>query len=470
MRAATALFLVQLISFSLPAQEKKIEHNTIDFVTDRLNVFPDDDGNIVLAYQTSKTDVLTYYKTHLLFNSKGQSKLVSLNGDLRFINYCYDAKNFTFIYQDGVAFVKKASSYQLSDISKDGTILSTKALNFKGEDVITSFLSNGKFYLLTVSNEQRVIKLRTIMNSDSIVEATIKISGGWIEALSKVNFEFIDPEIEVPNASIFDGKVILLADNKLQLSYIPRLDFGNAKKINFINLDFNKQELKSTSMESADESFNYYVTKDVIYLLQIGKRQIDLILYSPTDFSKITSHTFIKENIVPVLLQSPFVIDGKIEKFQTEKEHWLEIFRVLKKGDKFINVVKMNGKTRITIGTNFVAVTGGGFSPGLPGVTPTSLGNIPSSGSSISSPMYSTPTISYLYVYLNDNFDLLNEYPAVKGFYDVSDDFVKATKKEKRRSISKYTIYITPLNGYLITTSNKYKLLTCFKWSRESFE
>ena len=81
--------------------------------------------------------------------------------------------------------------------------------------------------------------------------------------------------------------------------------------------------------------------------------------------------------------------------------------------------------------------------------------------------LYDESDVKYyhFYIYLDKDLDLVPSYPDIKSPQDIVERFVSKTKLENKKTISDHRIINTKTKTFLITNSNRNKLIKCFEWN-----
>jgi hypothetical protein len=469
------------------SQIEKISHNTKDFILDDFDAYPDDQGNIVVMYKKKTMDVPAKFFTYLVFSKADSApKEIKLPGELYFKGYTHNNNTFTFIYRNNLPSKSLNRIFQLMEFTKDGNVTNTSQIDLNEEELISDFAYEGKYYFLTIDEKEELIKLRTINNSSSIDVSSIGIEKKLVKSMEDtklrniikgIHLTFSNPEVEIPNDKLFRNKVAFTTDGKLALfTTNSKIEDKKGNYITSIILDFAKREYSTaSSLEIPYKSYDFFIAKDKLYVMNASTSQIIFEIFSAPDFLKLASYKFNRGNTESVIFDSPFFINGEIQALKDKKSKINKFFSSFISGEELISALYLNGKTRIMLGS-IKRITTSSFS--MPGYnstisTPygsTTIQNAPLSGFTNYSGRGTDATSKYLYVFLDDNSNLITTFPSDKSNTDIIGEFVTKSKEKNRKSFSDYKIVVTSQRGYLVTNSNKSKLIKCFEWDNSAKE
>ncbi|MFM7856673.1 MAG: hypothetical protein ACKO96_33300, partial [Flammeovirgaceae bacterium] len=408
-------------------------------------------------------------------------KEIKLPGELYFKGYAYNNNTFTFIYRNNLPSKSLNRIFQLMEFTKDGNVTNTSQIDLNEEELISDFAHEGKYYFLTIDEKEELIKLRTINNSSLIDVSSIGIEKKLIRSMEDTKLKtllkgthltFSNPDVETPIDKLFRNKIAFTAEGKLTLfTANSKIDGEKGNYITSMILDFAKREYSTApSLELPYKSYDFFIAKNKLYVMNASTAQVILEIFSAQDFSKVASYKFNKGNTESVIFDSPFFINGEIQKLKDKMAKINKFFNGFMSGEEIISVLHLNGKTRIMLGSIARITTPSFSTPAYSTIsTPYGSTRIQTGSTGSISRTYSgrgsDATSKYLYVFLDDNSNLITTYPGDKSNTDIISEFVAKSKEENRKDFSDYQIVVTTQKGYLVTNSNKRKLIRCFEWN-----
>lgn len=461
MRKIVLVFILTTIQIqSTFAQKERFSYDTKGFIQSgfyNLNAFPDDEDNIVVLHKQKTLDVPSKFFTYLMFSPVGGSqKEVKLIGDRHFIGYSFGNGMYTFVFKSDDALRNRKEIFQLIQVTKNGEIIKTSQSDLGDESVISTFTYNGNFYILSVIKSDELIQLRKISSSSEIKISSIGVDRAILKKLEDISAQIQHNDFEIQNRKLSGSKVFPIDDEKFRVFTSANIGDKNGDYVQSLILDFKSHQYSTSSLQVEHKTFRYFIAGDKLYLANVTSTQIVIQIYSLESSSKIASYSFNKGNTESVIFDGPFFKDGEAQDFKDRKQKIKAIFSKLSEGSEFINFLHLDGLNRVTIGARLI-----------PTQTFTSVS--PTGGVITRSPsvmLYDESDVEYyhFYVFLDRDLKLLESYPTAKSPSDIAQEFATKIKLENKKLVSDYRIVTTARKTFLITNSNKSKLIKCFEW------
>jgi hypothetical protein len=490
------VILYTLIAPTTFSQETVGRYATNDQISE-FQSFPDEDGNVAVVYTTSAATTPRTYKTHFVsFSAAGQAK-ISLPFNIRLYGSGYTDSTFLFFMRTKEDEVMDAPKVDILEVHKQRPdIMGSKRIEYKDEELFSSFTDQGTFYLITLLKKPTQIRVRKFVGAEEPLTRTFPLTADQFKELTDddLPYQFVHNRFELQLSEIYSHRKIFLWSGNLYLvagfqKGLKKKEFTGLRLLE-LPIDAEVDKLLERLVPVVfSGSVNFFPLHDRLFLFESKKTHFSLSVFSLSTFE--VEKTLTQENEGAGLLMGKYYdtdeesfwkpvylptgysqVNGNYSLFDLLKKDPETLEKRLKKfnsGDPLVYVRKVREHLIFHLGEYHFPTTTYMGTNTMPGSTvSTPYGSFKTGGMTTTyHHTVASKEPAFSYVVSAIKVDLTGPVGLVAEPHSLEEVGAFADAKENERAAKKREIVSASTATFLIGFSNRDDMFTIWKWKRE---